>query len=250
MPLASTFVSTTHSAAPSRAVLPFRMGNTPVVATPPLAASRAAPTSWNRTARLVVRAQRGDRDAFGLLIELFEPTVFALCRNRLGNAAEAAELAQEVFLHVMKRIGQLREPERFAGWLKQITVRMAINRATRRVPPPSVDREILEGAAGPRHEPLEQLIASERAAQVRDGLAQLNVMDRETLVAFYINGLSIVEVAERHEAPVGTIKRRLHTARKRLKAILQSENEDWEDHEDEQDDVNAMEYERRELVPA
>lgn len=226
------------------------MGNTPVVATPPLASSRAAPASWNRTAKLVLRAQRGDRDAFGTLVELFQPTVFALCRNRLGNVTEAAELTQEVFLHVMKRIGQLREPERFAGWLKQVTVRMAINRATRRVPPPSIDREILEGAAGPREEPLDELIAGERAARLRDGLAQLNVMDRETLVAFYINGLSIVEVAERHDAPVGTIKRRLHTARKRLKAILVSKHDDWEDQEDDADDVDADQISGRELIPA
>jgi hypothetical protein len=63
-------------------------------------------------------------------------TVIAL--RRLANASDALELSQEVFLHVLRRIGQLREPERFAGWLRQVAVRMAINWATRRVAPPTV----------------------------------------------------------------------------------------------------------------
>src|SRR5690606_16804218 len=101
-----------------------------------------ASTRWTETAELVLRAQDGDREAFGRLIEQFQPTVRAICMSRLGHPSEALELTQEVFLHVMKRIGQLREPERFAGWLRQVAVRMAINRATRRVPPPSIEEEI------------------------------------------------------------------------------------------------------------
>lgn len=226
-----------------------------VVATLPESSARAARASWDLTAQLVERARNGDRDAFGALAEHFQPTVFAICRARLGgNFAEAAELTQDVFVHVMRRIGQLREPDRFAGWLKQVAVRMAINRATRRVPPPSLDREILEAAPGPRDQPLDTLIADERARQVRDGLARLNPMDRDTLVEFYINGRSIVEVAERHDAPVGTIKRRLHTARKRLKAILQSDHGDWdaqsEVESDEQFDDEYDSARGRELVPA
>ena len=94
---------------------------------------------WADLAILVGRAQRGDREAFGELVEQFQPTVYAIALRRLANASDALELTQEVFLHVLRRIGQLREPERFAGWLRQVAVRMAINRATRRVAPPSVE---------------------------------------------------------------------------------------------------------------
>ena len=177
-------------------------------------------SKWNDLAILVRRAQRGDRDAFGRLVEQFERTVLAICLRRLGNPSEAAELTQEVFLHVMKRIGQLREPERFAGWLRQVAVRMAINRATRRLPPPSVESEILEAAGEWGTDPLDELITRERAQRLWEGLSKLKTLDRETLLAFYIQGNSLVEIAERHEAPVGTIKRRLHTARKRLRAEL------------------------------
>ena len=101
---------------------------------------------WADLAIVVRRAQRGDREAFGDLVEQFQPTVYAIALRRLGNPSDALELTQEVFLHVLQRIGQLREPERFAGWLRQVAVRMAINRATRRVAPASVETGVLEGA--------------------------------------------------------------------------------------------------------
>ena len=96
-------------------------------------------TAWAELAVLVRQAQAGDRDAFGSLVEQFQPTVYAIALRRLGNPSDALELTQDVFLHVLERITQLREPERFAGWLRQVAVRMAINRATRRVAPPSVE---------------------------------------------------------------------------------------------------------------
>ena len=108
--------------------------------------------TWSLTARLVRDAQEGDREAFGRLAEQFERTVYAICLGRLGNASEALEMTQEVFLHAMRHLEQLREPERFAGWLKQMTHRMAINRATRRVPPSTIEDEVLEGLGGRRED--------------------------------------------------------------------------------------------------
>lgn len=197
---------------------------------------------WSDLASTVVRAQTGDRAAFGSLVKQFERTVHAICLRRLGNPSEAVETTQEVFLHVMNRMDQLREPERFAGWLRQVAARMAINRATRRVPLPSVNSEVLEAAGEHRQDPLDELIARERAQKLWQGLARLKPLDRETLVAFYIQGQSLVEIAEDLDAPVGTIKRRLHTARKRLKAELQAgvaNAEEWSDSIEEDDTAEA-----------
>src|SRR3954454_3308367 len=145
---------------------------------------------WTAVAELVVRAQDGDREAFGRLVEQFQPTVHAIALRRLGNPSEALELTQEVFLHVLRRIHQLREPERFAGWLRQVAVRMAINRATRRVPPQTVEVGLLEGAYEHTDQPVDELIARERAARLWEALGRLKPLDRDTLVAFYIRGLS------------------------------------------------------------
>jgi RNA polymerase sigma-70 factor (ECF subfamily) len=209
----------------------------------PEAESERRPEEWSELACLVRRAQGGDRAAFGLLIEQFQRTVHAICLRRLGNPSEAIELTQEVFLHVMRRLDQLREPERFAGWLRQVTVRMAINRATRRIAPSSVETAVLEGASEQRDDPLAELITRERAQRLWEAIARLKVLDREALVAFYIQGQSLVEIAERFDVPIGTVKRRLHTARRRLKVELQnsvSDDDEWsEEREPLDDDVES-----------
>jgi RNA polymerase sigma-70 factor, ECF subfamily len=191
----------------------------PVVA---LETERTRTDSWSDVADLVVLAQDGDRDAFGRLVEQFQPTVYAIAVRRLGNASEAMELTQEVFLHVLRRIQQLREPERFAGWLRQIAVRMAINQATRRVAPSAVENSVLEGACEGTGQPIDELISRERAERLWAAMGRLRTMDRETLIAFYVRGLSLVEIAEESLTPLGTVKRRLHTARKRLRTELEA----------------------------
>ena len=165
----------------------------------------------------VQAAQQGDRTAFGRLFERYERRIFAVAMRRMGDYDEAMELVQDVFLQAMEKIVQLREPAAFAGWMRQITHRMAINRMTRRKRATAVEPETLaavcEDTAGT---PLSLALESERNALVRAGLKQLGEMDRETLEAFYVKGQSILEMSDEFRAPVGTIKRRLHTARKRL----------------------------------
>ena len=168
------------------------------------------------TADLVRAAQRGDRDAFGELFERFQPTVMAIAMRRLRDHADAQELCQDVFVQAMLKIEQLRTPEAFIGWLRQITVRMAINRAVRRAPAVSVEPELLEATLTDNASPLDEVLEVERKEQVQEGLERLGEMDRETLVAFYVEGQSLLEMADDFDAPLGTIKRRLHVARKRL----------------------------------
>src|SRR3954452_10490458 len=177
--------------------------------------------SWNEIKTLVEKAQTGDRAAFGQLVERFQPTVYAVALARLRNPTEAQELTQEVFLHAMRKLPQLRDPQCFAGWLRQITVRMAINRVTRRGPLQKVDGEVLETAEAAGSNPLDSLVQSERPAELYQALEQLKPVDRATLVAFYLRGRSLKQMSREFETPVGTIKRRLHVARNRLKKQME-----------------------------
>jgi RNA polymerase sigma-70 factor, ECF subfamily len=175
----------------------------------------------NEITELVLRARNGDRAAYGELVERFQPTVYAVALARLRNPAEAQELAQEVFLHGMKKLPQLREVQAFPGWLRQITVRMAINRLTRRGPLRKVESEFLDNAEASGVGPLDSLVKAEQAAELYRGLERLKPVDRATLMAFYIRGRSLKQMSREFETPVGTIKRRLHIARKRLKTALE-----------------------------
>ena len=177
--------------------------------------------NWNEITTLVQLARAGDRAAYGELIERFRPTVYAVALSRLRNPAEAEELAQEVFLHGMKKLGQLRDVQCFAGWLRQITVRMAINRLTRRGPVQGVESERLEQAQAAETAPLDAMIRAEQRSELYRGLERLKPVDRATLLAFYIHGRSLKQMSREFETPIGTIKRRLHVARNRLKKAME-----------------------------
>jgi RNA polymerase sigma-70 factor, ECF subfamily len=163
----------------------------------------------------VLRAQEGDREALGQLMVRYEGAVYAIALRRLNNHAEAEELSQEVFVQAMEKLCQLRQPECFGGWIRSIAKRMAINRAVRRSPLLSSQPDELENCAEQRT-PLASALASEERSQVRAGMRRLRKLDRQTLEAFYVQGRSLVEMSNAFESPVGTIKRRLHVARKRL----------------------------------
>ena len=169
-----------------------------------------------RTGQLVRAAQRGDREAFGALFGQFEPTVFAIARRRLGDYNEAEELCQDVFLRAMTKISQLRDPECFGGWLRSITHRLAVNRLLRRSPCAPAEPEALESRCIEERTPLSEVLQGEQDRQVRAGLERLRDLDRRTLTAFYVQGQSLAEMSDTFAAPLGTIKRRLHVARKRL----------------------------------
>ena len=166
-------------------------------------------------ARLVSAAQQGDREAFGRLFEQFQRAVYAVAFRRLGDHAEAQEVCQEVFIQAMRKIGQLRDPRCFAGWLRSMASRMSLNRAARGPRMPLMP-DSFEIASPGQQTPLGNILDEECRAQVHSGLDRLSTLDRATLVAFYFDGRSLIEMSDQFRTPVGTIKRRLHVARKRL----------------------------------
>ena len=165
-------------------------------------------------------AQRGDQQAFGQLVERFQRAVYGVALRRLRNHAEAQELVQEVFVQAMRKIGQLREPECFGGWLRSITAgwlstaQCAAGRWCR----PIAKRSRPPASSGT---PLAAALERERASQVRAGLRRLPHLGPENIEAFYVRGQSLIEMSDEFGSPIGTIKRRLHVARKRLAHELQ-----------------------------
>ncbi|MBX3423552.1 MAG: sigma-70 family RNA polymerase sigma factor [Pirellulaceae bacterium] len=171
---------------------------------------------------LVLDAKRGDRQAQCQLYERYYQSTLALAFRKLGNWDEAEELVQDVFIQAFQRIEQLRMPEAFGGWLRQIVRRMAINRLTRRSAVGCADVDAMEHEDLGARNPLDILLRNERCQQVHSSLERLGETDRQTLEAFYMGGQSLIEMAAYFEAPIGTIKRRLHIARKRLAAEIES----------------------------
>jgi RNA polymerase sigma-70 factor (ECF subfamily) len=171
-------------------------------------------------ADLAERARDGDREAYGELVRRFRPAIYAVLLGWLHDPAEADDLAQDVFLHGMRKLGQLRDARCFAGWLRQIAVRLALNRLSRRRPGGGGNR--LVNLPARSMDPAEEMERAEERTQVREGLTHLRPLYREVLEAFYLHGRSLQEMSIAFDAPLGTIKRRLHTARQLLREHLES----------------------------
>lgn len=170
---------------------------------------------------IVLAAQRGDREAFGLLYDRYEQSVRAVAYRRLGDWEAANDLCHEAFVQALLKLDQLQNPHCFGSWIHRIVGRLAINRLNRGGRLVATDPASFDGYGDDKQTPLKVAIKGERAEQLREGLLKLRPMDRQTLEAFYVEGQSLAEMSDRFQAPVGTIKRRLHVARKRLAQQVQ-----------------------------
>ena len=168
-------------------------------------------TGISSDADRVVRAQAGDRDAFASLVQAHERMAYAQAYHHLGNREEALDAAQDAFVQAFLRLNDLREPARFAGWMRQILRNVCRGRLRARRPV-----EPLEAAAE-LETPAPDLVAAERRQVIRAALECLSEETRLTLELFYLGGGSYREVAAAQEISVSTVRSRLRNARARLR---------------------------------
>ena len=166
---------------------------------------------------LLGRCRTGDADAVKALVQRFRPWALDLAAALLDDGGLAEDAVQEAFIAALQRLGDLREPRAFPHWFRQIirTHALRIVRRRREWVPVSPETAACPGAA-----PDETLAREELRQTVRDALRTLPSPGRETAELFYLEECSCNEVAERLQVPTGTVKRRLHDARIRMRGML------------------------------
>ena len=165
---------------------------------------------------LVIRCQLGERAAFDDLIARWnEPLWKYVCRVS-GDADAAQDVAQDVWLRVLRGIGRLRDGSKLRAWLFGIARNVLMNRLRDRYTAPELsDLDATEvGAADTSPDPEEDLRA------IEDGMARLPLIEREVLTLFYLQELSLTQIADVLAVPVGTVKSRLFRARQLLRREL------------------------------
>jgi RNA polymerase sigma-70 factor (ECF subfamily) len=166
--------------------------------------------------------QRGETDAFEILVRRHEKTIFNLVYRMLGDYDDAAEVSQEVFLSAYRAIGQFRGDANFSTWL----YRIALNHATTRRRSISsrhqktVPIDDMEPLSDPELGPAETLERKEIRERVQLALNKLEPDDATMILLRDLQDISYDEVARVLEIPVGTVKSRLHRARQALKTQL------------------------------
>ena len=183
--------------------------------------------------QLIERIQRGDKNAFNLLVKKYQHKVVSLVSRYVNNPGDIPDVAQEAFIKAYRAIPDFRGESAFYTWLYRIAVNTAKNYivAQGRRPPDmdvdSQDAETYEGAES-LHEvanPENLMLSDEIRAEVAATLAGLPEDLRTAITLREIEGLSYEEIAEVMECPVGTVRSRIFRAReaidKRIQPLLQ-----------------------------
>lgn len=163
---------------------------------------------------LVRQARDGSRVAFGRLYELHARMVHGILLARVPRL-EVDDLVQEVFLHAMKRLPELREPAAFGAWLAQIARNRAndfhrASRTTEELPEVSSASTHSSADAAPRAEALAALAA----------IRELPEAYRETLVLRLVEGMTGPEIAARTGLTPASVRVNLHRGMKLLREAL------------------------------
>ena len=172
--------------------------------------------------RLLKRASRGDEAAFLLLYERHRDAVFRFAYRLLGSVALAEDVAHDCFLSL------IRQPERFDSsrgaslrtYLYAAARNLAMKHFRRQGHEATVEEVADEPRVPPSQEPLGKLLDKELSFEVRKAIDDLPPMQREALILFEYEDLSLAEIALIVGADVGTVKARLHRARQRLRRSL------------------------------
>jgi RNA polymerase sigma factor (sigma-70 family) len=163
---------------------------------------------------LAIRCQLGEPAAFDDLIARWHGPLWAFVRRFTGNDDTARETLQDVWLRVIRGIVRLRDGSKLRAWLFGVARRTLMDRLRdqyARSRAVDADVDIDEIPAEPAVDEIGDLDALERA------LEQIPLLEREAVTLFYLQELSLNEIAETLSVPVGTVKSRLFRGRRLLR---------------------------------
>lgn len=163
---------------------------------------------------LVVRCQMGERDAFDELIRAWSGPLLRHVRRIAGNEI-ACDIVQEVWLRALRGIVRLRDGAMLRPWLFGVAHHVMMDRLRVRYSERDALDEVEAGQDAEDQESSEALFLL-----LETELAGLPVVERETLTLFYLEELSLLQIAEIQAVPVGTVKSRLFRARAMLRQSM------------------------------
>lgn len=175
----------------------------------------------------ILAARRGDRRAYGRLVEAYQVPVYNLAYRMLGNGQEAEEAAQEAFLRAYRRLETYEPDRKFRNWILSITSHYCIDRLRRRrfTWLSLEDNPTMSWLTSDDERPDDAALRSETAAEVRSLLQYLEPGYRTPIVLRYWHDMSYKEIAETMELTEAAVKSRLHRARAQLATLIEEQRD-------------------------
>jgi RNA polymerase sigma-70 factor (ECF subfamily) len=170
---------------------------------------------------LVVQLQHGSLDALGALYDQYKQLVYRTSLAITGDNEAASDLLQDVFLRLYRFANRIDIQRPLEPWLYRMTTNLAytwVKRNRRWLWPLDEIADWISG--GGNDPPYSQVEMDDEWQQVQQAVTALPLQQRVVVVLFYLNDLSLQEISEIIEVPVGTVKSRLHYGRNALKKSL------------------------------
>lgn len=170
---------------------------------------------------LIIRLCQGSLDALGLLYDRYQRMVYRTALAITGDPDAAADLLQDVFLRLYRFAPRIDVERPLEPWLYRMTANLAYTWVKRHKGWSKSLEDIAEWLLGGRkNPPLQQVESDDTWAQVQQAVLKLPLPQRLVVVLYYVNDLSLQEIADILAIPVGTVKSRLHYGREALKEHL------------------------------
>lgn len=173
---------------------------------------------------------KGDQSAYGEIVEIYKDKVFQLCYRILGNRHEAEDMAQEAFIRAYINISSFNIDLKFSTWLYRIATNLCIDRIRKKKPDYYLDAEVsgtdgltmYSQIASDSILPEDEIESLELQETIQREITKLPEKYRSVIVLKYIEELSLNEISEILDIPLGTVKTRIHRGREALRHQLRN----------------------------
>ncbi|WP_117161623.1 RNA polymerase sigma factor SigW [Paraliobacillus sp. X-1268] len=178
--------------------------------------------------QIIKQVKKGDQSAFEDIVILFQDKVYQICYRIIGNMHEAEDLAQEAFIRAYVNIHSFDENRKFSTWLFRIATNLTIDRIRKKKPDYFLDAEI-KGTDGldmysqlsaDEALPEEEVESLELQSYIQQQIMDLPTKYRSVIALRFVDEMSLAEISEILNIPVGTVKTRIHRGREALRKRL------------------------------
>ncbi len=173
---------------------------------------------------------KGDQNAFSDIVSLYQHKLYQICYRMLGNKHEAEDISQEAFVRAYINLHSFDQKRKFSTWLYRIATNLCIDRIRKKKPDYYLDAEVAgtdgldmySQISSDDQMPDDAAIQMELQDRIQYEISRLPDKYRSAIVLKYIEELSLQEISEILELPLGTVKTRIHRGREALRKQLKN----------------------------
>ncbi|MFN7137847.1 MAG: RNA polymerase sigma factor [Limisphaerales bacterium] len=181
----------------------------------------------DQTTAIVVKARAGDAAAWDQLFRRYQLPLYSYVYELVRHEQESLDIVQETFINAVRHLGSLRDDQKFGSWLfgiaHQKCVQLWRRQNRRRLFEEPQEEEAIEQEASFDGDPSELLLRKEQEEQFLQLLEQLEPPHRAVLLLHFIEEFSLEQIAEITGTNAGTVKSRMHYAKRALRKLLEKE---------------------------